>query len=119
MTLSADDASFDTVERYDPETLAGDPTLAPEAAPVFEAEPAQVDPVVVEEVVVEAVADRREALRAKKAARVQGLLEGRILHDGLMIIIDSAAGNYPNLGKEIARVNIRDIKDPESFIMSL
>ena len=119
VTLSADDASFDTVERYDPETLAGDPTLAPEAAPVFEAEPAQVDPVVVEEVVVEAVADRREALRAKKAARVQGLLEGRILHDGLMIIIDSAAGNYPNLGKEIARVNIRDIKDPESFIMSL
>lgn len=55
----------------------------------------------------------------KKKARVPGLLEGRILHDGTMIVIDSLAGNYPYHGVEVARVNIRDIDDPEAFILGL
>jgi len=58
-------------------------------------------------------------LRAKKAARVPGMIEARILHDGLMIVSASAAGNYPNYGEELIRLNIIEIEDPAAFIMSL
>lgn len=56
---------------------------------------------------------------AKKAAWVEGLIEARILHDGQMIITTSPAGNYPNQGEELARMNVLDIADPGAFILSL
>jgi hypothetical protein len=47
-----------------------------------------------------------------------GLLELRILHDGMLFVSSCPAGNYPIQGKNLATLNIRDVEDPESFIRS-
>jgi organic radical activating enzyme len=56
---------------------------------------------------------------AAKSAAVPGLLEARIQYDGTMTLITTVAGNYPYNGGTIATVNLRDIEDPEAFLMSL
>lgn len=115
VTLSASDASLEMPAAPNAEAPVADEPV--EDAPVLEA-PVLAAPVV-EVPAAPAPAPRREVLLAKKKTRVPGLLEGRILHDGTMIVIDSLAGNYPHHGEEVARVNIRDIEDVEEFIMSL
>jgi hypothetical protein len=107
--ISATDAALEA-------PVAAVADAVPAAAPAPAPEP---EPMPAPEAQAPAGATVQTSLRAKKAARMPGLLEGRILHDGTLIIIDSLAGNYPHYGKEIARANIRDIDDPEAFIMAL
>lgn len=105
---------FDSQAR--PEPVAVSATDAALEAPTAELPVATIE---LPEIPVELPVPVVTAAIEKKKARVPGLLEGRILHDGTMIVIDSLAGNYPYHGAEVARVNIRDIDDPEAFIMGL
>ncbi len=54
-----------------------------------------------------------------RTAMVEGLIEARLYHDGQMIFSTSPAGNYPNIGHELARLDVRDIPDPGPFIATL
>ena len=54
-----------------------------------------------------------------RTAMVEGLIEARLFHDGQMVFSTSPAGNYPNVGRELARCDVRDIPDPGPFIAAL
>lgn len=60
-----------------------------------------------------------DPVTAARAVDMPGMIEARILQDGLMIVYSCPAGDYPNWGKELARVNIREVNDPVALVMAL
>ncbi len=91
---------FDAPAAAAPDAIAAEPE-APQVVQPVEAPPSPVPP------------------QDSRSEMVEGLLEARLLHDGLMIFTTSPAGNYPNMGQELARLDVREIPDPGPFIAAL